>query len=49
MNQQVLKDYRKANQLDIFEKLEEIRTKEKPYRNGLGELLPWEVEEIKNE
>lgn len=37
------------NQLNIFEEIEKIETEEKkaeqaekPYHNGLGQLLPWE-------
>lgn len=36
------------DQLTIWEVLEEILKREeaaRPYRNGLGELLPWEVDE----
>ena len=29
-------------QLNILEVLEGVKTKEKPYFNGLGEPLPWE-------
>lgn len=38
-----------SNQLTIYELLEEIQKHEEakePYRNGLGELLPWEEDEI---
>lgn len=57
MNQQINQTVR---QIDIFEKLNEIKIEEKSYRNGLGQLLPWEepeylrkeskhVVEVKNE
>lgn len=29
-------------QLNLIEKIEEIKIAEMPYRNAMGELLPWE-------
>jgi len=44
-----------TNQLDIFQEVIKIEIKEKeveiaskPYRNGMGELLPWEDPDFKN-
>lgn len=35
----------KNEQLDLLGKIEEVKKVETPYRNGLGELLPWEEPE----
>ena len=32
----------KPMQLTIFEEMKKQEEAEKPYRNGMGELLPWE-------
>ena len=39
--------YRKFHQIEIFEAAEEAEQEDPqphPYRNGLGQLLPWEEE-----
>jgi hypothetical protein len=38
----------KTKQLDIFENMKVQDLAEEKYRNGNGELLPWEEEDGKN-
>jgi len=35
------------DQLNLLDILEEIKIAKTPYRNELGELLPWEVDEVR--